>query len=31
MVGLMSPHANEIIPLVFRSADKIRELLLPLW
>jgi DNA-binding transcriptional LysR family regulator len=29
MVGLMSPHANEIIPLVFRSADKVRELLLP--
>ena len=29
MVGLMSPHANEIIPLGFRCANKVRELLLP--
>lgn len=29
MVGLMSPHANEIIPLVFSSGGKVREVLLP--
>jgi len=29
MVGLMSPEANEIIPLVFHDGDRVREATLP--
>jgi DNA-binding transcriptional LysR family regulator len=29
MIGLMSPHASEILPLVFCDGDKVREAALP--
>ena len=29
MVGLMSPHGGEILPLVFRDGDQTREVMLP--